>query len=146
MEKKNELGFIVKFLSVMKALKASPPGTKCVEAAVKSNTLDCNKVSERSLNVSEANCFWFSLAFRLLFPLNLLAKDRDKRFGLFQQSDISKVLKKMYQASSQQVNHITITAIQTSGACCDMNNAGYPQPRPVSRVHRHVNLISHTII
>lgn len=59
MEKKNELGFIVKFLSVM---KASPPGTKCVEAAVKSNTLDGNKVSERSLNVSVSTCFSISFS------------------------------------------------------------------------------------
>lgn len=90
--------------------------------------------------------YLYLLVFRFHFPLNLLAKDRDKRIGLLQQSDIGEVLKKMYQASSQQVNHITITAIQTSGACCDMNNAGYPHPRPVSRVHRHLNLISHVII
>lgn len=62
MEKKNELGFIVKFLSVMKALKASSPGTKCVEAAVKSNTLDGNKVSERCLNVSVSTCFSISFS------------------------------------------------------------------------------------
>lgn len=41
---------------------------------------------------------------------------------LFQRSDNSEMAKKtvwkMNQASNQQVNHLTITATQTSGTCC----------------------------